>query len=56
VGDSASLGATILQYAGEHMNRFISAWRFANAPPPAPTFPAGSELSTLPVKGKSSER
>jgi hypothetical protein len=56
VGDSASLSPTILQNADEHMTRFIDAWRFVNAPPPPPSVPAGSELSTLPVKGKSSER
>src|ERR1044071_7027753 len=30
VGDSASLGPTILQNADEHIIRFIDAWRFAN--------------------------
>jgi hypothetical protein len=45
VGDSASLGPTILQNADEHIIRFIDAWRFANTPPPDPRFPATSELS-----------
>jgi hypothetical protein len=45
VGDSASLGSTILQNADEHIIRFIDAWRFANTPPPEPRFPATSELS-----------
>jgi hypothetical protein len=45
VGDSASLGATILQNADEHIIRFIDAWRFANTPRPDPRFPATSELS-----------
>src|SRR3954452_24585358 len=45
VGDSASLGPTILQNASEHMTRFIDAWRLANAPPPDPGFPRASELS-----------
>jgi hypothetical protein len=56
VGDSASLGATILQNAGEHMTRFIDAWRFANAPPPPPSVTPASELSTLPMNGNRSER
>src|SRR5207249_10413802 len=45
VGDSASLGPTILQNADEHIIRFIDASRFANTPPPDPRFPATSELS-----------
>lgn len=45
VGDSASLGPTVLQNADEHIIRFIDAWRFANTPPPDPRFPATSELS-----------
>jgi hypothetical protein len=45
VGDSASLGPTILQNADEHIIRFIDAWRLANTPPPDPRFPATSELS-----------
>ncbi len=45
VGDSASLGPTILQNADEHITRFIDAWRFANTPPPDPRFPATSELT-----------
>jgi hypothetical protein len=48
VGDSASLGPTILQNADEHMTRFIDAWRSANAPPPAPGFRGTSELSMEP--------
>jgi hypothetical protein len=44
VGDSASYGPTILQNADEHITRFIDAWRFANAPPPDPSFPATREL------------
>jgi hypothetical protein len=45
VGDTASFGRTILQNADEHITRFIDAWRFANAPPPDPAFPATPELS-----------
>src|SRR5690349_15999149 len=45
VGDSASLGRTILQNADEQIIRFIDAWRFANKPPPDPRSPAASELS-----------
>src|SRR3954467_7484146 len=54
VGDSASLGATILQNADEHMTRFIDAWRSANAPPPNPSYPASSELSSSVVSRQSS--
>src|SRR3954451_4893099 len=54
VGDSASLSATILQNAGEHMTRFIDAWRSANAPPPNPSYPASSELSSSVVSRQSS--
>jgi len=45
VGDSASLGPTILQNADEQIVRFIDAWRFANRPPPDSPLPAASELS-----------
>src|SRR3954453_11437291 len=45
VGGAASFGGTVLQNADEHMTRFIDAWRPANAPPPAPGFPATPELS-----------
>jgi hypothetical protein len=47
VGDTASFRPTVLQNADEHMTRFIDAWRFANAPPPDPGFPATSELSMV---------
>src|SRR3954452_3587646 len=47
VGDSASFAPTVLQNADQHLTRFIDAWRFANAPPPAADFHATSELSTL---------
>jgi hypothetical protein len=58
VGDSASLGPTILQNADEHMTRFIDAWRFANAPPPDPRLPRASEssLSSLPPESGSARR
>jgi hypothetical protein len=46
VGDMASFGRTILQNADEHITRFIDAWRFANAPPPEPSFPALPELGS----------
>ncbi len=46
VGDTASFTRTILQNADEHITRFIDAWRFANAPPPDPSFPALPELGS----------
>ena len=45
-GDTGAIRSTILQNADEHLSRFIDAWRFANAPPPDPSLPFNSELST----------
>jgi hypothetical protein len=52
VGDSASYGATILQNADEQIIRFIDAWRFANAPPPDPSFPGLPELGMVGARVK----
>ena len=46
VGDTAAFSSTILRNADEHITRFIDAWRFANAPPPDPSFPALPELGS----------